>query len=354
MMRIGVIAPPWVAVPPATYGGTEAVVDHLARGYSSAGHDVTLYTTADATCPVERRWTYERARSDEIGTVAVEARHVLDAYQALVGCDLIHDHTLLGPVVGSHVCTKPVVTTVHGLFDEDLRELYRRLARHVAVVAISHDHAARSGEVPVSRVIHHGIELAEVPVGRGHGGYVIFLGRMAPEKGADIAIRAARVAGVPIRVAAKVWADSEKRYFAEQVAPLSGGPEVMFLGELGPQQRWDLLGGASALLAPLRWPEPFGLFMIEALATGTPVIAFPVGAAPEIVRHGTTGYLIEDEKAMASAIARVGQLDRSACRASVAEHFSAQRMVADYLDLFSEILANPTTLGDNGRVGAKR
>jgi glycosyltransferase involved in cell wall biosynthesis len=339
-MRIGLIAPPWVAVPPPAYGGTEMVVDALARGYSSAGHDVTLYSTADATCPVERRWTYDRGRGDQIGNTAVEARHVLDAYEALAGSDLIHDHTLLGPVVASHICTSPVVTTVHSPFDEDLQHLYRRPAQQIAVVAISHDQAARAGLVRVTRVIHHGIDLADVPVGQGHGGYVAFLGRMTPDKGAHIAIRAARAAGVPIRIASKIWADSEQRYFTEQIAPLARTAGVELLGELDVPQKFAMLGGATALLAPLRWPEPFGLFMIEALAAGTPVIAFPAGAAPEIIQHATTGYLPEDEPGMVSAIAQIDQIDRTACRASIAEHFSARRMVADYLTLFDEILAS--------------
>jgi glycosyltransferase involved in cell wall biosynthesis len=337
-MRIGLIAPPWVAVPPPAYGGTEMVVDALARGYSSAGHDVTLYSTADATCPVERRWTYEQGRGDQIGNMAVEARHVLDAYEALAGSDLIHDHTLLGPVVASHICTSPVVTTVHSPFDEDLQHLYRRPAQQIAVVAISHDQAARAGLVRVTRVIHHGIDLADVPVGQGHGGYVAFLGRMTPDKGAHIAIRAARAAGVPIRIASKIWAESEKRYFTEQIAPLARTPGVELLGELDAPKKFDMLGGATALLAPLRWPEPFGLFMIESLAVGTPVIAFPTGAAPEIIQHATTGYLPEDEPSMVSAIAQTDRIDRNACRTSIAEHFSAGRMVADYLTLFDEIL----------------
>ena len=341
-LRVGLIAPPWVSVPPSVYGGTELVVDLLASGLAAAGCDVTLFTTGDATCPMRRRWLYPRA----LGTGSApgdERAHVVRAYRDLAGVDLIHDHTLTGPVAFDlHPPGVAVVTTVHGELTASARECYASAAAHgVAVVAISRAQRRTAPEVPVAAVIHHGVDVDAFPAGRGEGGYVLFLGRLSPDKGAHRAIEVARAAGKPIVLAAKMWDPEERRYFADRVEPLLGD-DAVFVGAVGGRQKLDLLGGAEALVNPIRWPEPFGLVMIEALACGTPVLSFAAGAAPEIVEHGRTGWLCRDEDDMARKLGRVGDLDRSACRSSARARFSAARMVRAHLDLYRRRLAGPS------------
>ena len=337
-LRIGLIAPPWVAVPPPRYGGTEVVVDHLARGFVAAGHQVSLFTTGDSTCPVERHWVLPEA----VGTtdsLIDELGHVQAAYVQFAGCEVIHDHTLLGPLwATANAVEVPVVTTNHGEFTRELTELYRSVGQHVAVVAISHHQASTAPTVPVARVIHHGIDVDTLPVGRGDGGYVVFLGRMHPDKGVHRAIEVARAAGKRLLIAAKMWEPAEHQYYAEQVEPLLG-PDAVYLGQVGGADKHDLLAGAEALINPIRWPEPFGLVMIEALAAGTPVLAFPEGAAPEIIDHGHTGFLCRDEADMAARLTTIGAIDRAACRHAAESRFSTRRMVDDHVSLYQHLTA---------------
>lgn len=336
-LRIGLIAPPWVAVPPPVYGGTELVINELALGLTAAGHQVELFASGDSTCPVPRSWLFPEA----LGTSAdpdLEFAHVQRAYQVLSDVDLVHDHTLTGPRwAGVWRPELAVVATNHGLFTPEMRAHFGPVAERVAIVAISHAQRRTAPEIPIAAVIHHGIDVAAFPMGRGDGGYVLFLGRMNPDKGVHRAIAVARAAGKRLLIAAKMWERTERQYFADQVEPLLRD-DCLYVGEVGGQHKLDLLAGAEALVNPIRWPEPFGLVMIEALACGTPVLAFREGAAPEIVEHGRTGFLCTDEADMTARLADVGSLDRAACRASVTERFSVQRFIGDHLALYRRVL----------------
>lgn len=348
-MRIGLVAPPWVSVPPVRYGGTEGVVDTLARGFVASGHEVVLFTTGDASCPVPRRWVYETP-PEPLGTTVEEFRHVQAAYEALANCDVVHDHTVAGPVwAATRRRRPPVVVTNHGPFTPGLRAFYREVAQWTAVTAISFNQRASAPDVPIRAVIHHGIEPSRFEVGRGDGGYALFLGRFAPEKGAHRAIEIARRAGMPLRIAAKMREPSEVQYFQHWVEPALGG-DVEYLGEVGPAERDGLLGGACALLNPIAWREPFGLVMIESMACGTPVVAYPYGAAPEIVEPGVTGFLCDNPREAVVALGNIDRLDRRACRAAVEGHFSAQRMVGEYLALYDQVTVPAT----HGRAGVHR
>ena len=335
-MRIAVVAPPWAPIPPPLYGGIEQVVDGLSRGFADSGHDVMLFTTGDSTCPVERRWLLERAEGERMGFTVPELRHVLAAYEAVEGFDVVHDHTLLGPLLAHDHRAPAVVTTIHGPFNEELVDLYSRMAP-VPVIAISHAQRTAAPEVPIARVIHHGVEPADFPIGSGDGGYCLFLGRMFPEKGAHAAVAAARKAGVPLVLAGKCREPWERRYFENDVLPQMG-PDTTFVGEVSHEEKLRLLAGARATLFPIRWNEPFGLVVIESLACGTPVLAFPEGAVPEVVEHARTGFLCRDETDMAEAIAAVDVIDRRECRAAVEGYFSRRRMVDEHLEFFSQLL----------------
>ena len=339
-MRIMLIAPPWLPVPPRAYGGTEAVIDELARGLAAVGHDVLLCATADSTCPVPRRALYECSQGTQAAAV-VELRHVVHAYEAAGDVDVVHDHTLLGPPYAlARFPDLPVVTTNHGPFDASVCPTYAAIAERVPIIAISAAQARTAPGIPIAQVIHHGVDPCRFPFGARAGDYALFLGRMNPAKGAHRAARIARAAGTRLVIAAKMHVPGERRYFEERVRPLLD-EDVVYVGEVGGQEKLELLAGARALVNPIAWPEPFGLVMIEALACGTPVLAFPNGAAPEIVRHGVTGFLCADEADMAARLRGVDELDRRACRASVEASFTAERMVAAHLELYDAVLARP-------------
>jgi glycosyltransferase involved in cell wall biosynthesis len=348
-MRIGMIAPPWTPIPPTLYGGIELVVDQLCRGLADAGHDVRLFATGDSTCPVPTEWVLAEAEGHRIGMAVPEIRHVIAAYEALKDCDVIHDHTVMGPFYAERYRSLPVATTIHGPFNEELSALYRATADRVPLICISHAQRRVAPEIPVARVIHHGVEATDFPVGDGRGDgdgpFVLFLGRMADDKGAHRAIDVARKAGMRILLAAKMREPWEVRYFTEEVEPLLGS-DAAYLGEVSHARKLELLAAATALVFPIRWNEPFGMVMLEAMACGTPVVAFPEGAAPEVVDHGTTGFLCDDESAMVDALGRITSIDRAACRLAVEGYFSTNRMVAEHVELYEAMAA--------GRAGSGR
>jgi glycosyltransferase involved in cell wall biosynthesis len=338
-VRVVIIAPPWVPVPPPAYGGTETMLDTLARGLQSAGHGVLLVTTGDSTCPVPSASVFDEALGVGVFGSAAEIRHVYHAYDAAVRyrADIVHDHTLVGPIYALQHPDLAVLTTNHGPFDSDLGDVYRALHGRVPVVAISHDQASRAGDVPVAAVIHHGVTPEDYPVGDGAGGFALFLGRMHPDKGVESACRVARLANVPLKIAAKMREPFERTFFEARIRPLLG-QGIEYLGEVdGPMKR-RLLGAAQCLLNPIAWPEPFGMVMIEALACGTPVVARPVGAAPEIVLDGVTGALALDDDDLAAAVKDAAAFSRGACRRDVEMRFSAERMVDEHVALYQSIV----------------
>jgi glycosyltransferase involved in cell wall biosynthesis len=323
------------------YGGIELVVDRLCVGFQAAGHEVLLYATGDSTCPVPMQWALDKAEGQRIGMAVPEQRHVMHAYEAVAdwGADVVHDHSIIGPFhAADRYPDLPVTTTIHGPFNEELTDLYERLNKDdKPIIAISHAQADSAPSVRVERVIHHGIDATDFPVGNGGGGYCLFLGRMSPDKGPHRAIAAAEKAGVPLLMAAKMREAWEISFFEEHVKPHLSDT-IRYLGEVPHEQKLELLAGATALLNPIRWNEPFGLVMIEALACGTPVLAFAEGAAPEIVEDGVTGYLCDDEDDMARKIDVATDLDRGVCRAAVEGYFSTKRMVDEHIDLFTSML----------------
>ncbi|GAA4790945.1 glycosyltransferase family 4 protein [Actinomycetospora chlora] len=348
-MRIGIIAPPWVPVPPVRYGGTEAVVDDLARGLHATGVDVRLFTVGTSTCPVPRAHLFDEPVAPMNASLP-EAAHVLAAHDELDDVDLVHDHTLLGPLVAgrrgaTHV---PVVTTLHHLLTPPALRVAAEAARHASLVAISRSQARSARGVPITAVIPHGVDLDAYRPADGVGDHVVFVGRMAPEKGAHRAVRVARAAGRRLVLATKIRTNEERAYYEEVVRPLLP-PDAEPPQEMDRARRVEVLGSAAALINPIRWREPFGLVMAEALACGTPVLAFPEGAAPEIVDHGRTGFLCADEEEMVAALDRLDTLDRRACRAAAERRFSSERMVDDHVALYRALLEAPRT----GTAGAR-
>jgi glycosyltransferase involved in cell wall biosynthesis len=339
-MRIALIAPPWAPIPPPLYGGIELVVDETARGLLAAGHEVTLYASGDSTCPVPTLSSLPIAEGMRIGMSVPELRHVIHAYKTAAACDVVHDHSMIGPFYSEQYRDLPVVTTVHGPLNQELTDIYRVLAERVPIVCISHAQRRAAPDVPVVRVIHHGIDASRFTFGDGEGDedgeFFLFLGRMSPDKGVHRAIEVARKAGVRLLIAAKMREPWERTYFDECVAPMLG-PTTVYLGEVPHERKLDLLRHTRALLFPIRWNEPFGMVMLESMASGTPVLAFPEGAAPEVVEDGRTGFLCEDESDMADAVGRIGSLRRQDCRAAVEGYFSSKRMVDEHIELYEEL-----------------
>lgn len=331
-MRIAVVAPPWVPVPPPAYGGTEAVVDALAAGLQAAGHEVLLIAHPDSTCPVPLESIVPAADATPMGRAAAELEHAIGAYRLSESFDVVSDHTIGGPVHGAAYPDLPVVATNHNQFSRTRDAIYSTLVGRGSIVAISQSHAATTS-LPIAAVVHHGVDVERFPAGGGSGGYLAMLTRMTPDKGIDRAIRLARSAGVPLRIAAKIASQRERDYFDDGIAPMLGG-DIEFLGEVDATGKRTLLGDALALLNPIQWDEPFGMAMLESLACGTPVVATPRGAAPEIVVDGTTGFLADDDRALVDAIGRLGSIDRDACRARVRDEFSVERMCERYVAVF--------------------
>jgi glycosyltransferase involved in cell wall biosynthesis len=348
-MRIGLVAGPWIPVPPVTYGGIERVVDSLARGFAAAGHEVVLAAPSDSTCPVPQVPGMRPAQIDELGSTISELSHVARTYEAMGAVDIIHDHTLAGPLYLQRPEQVPVVTTIHGPLNAEAVDIYRAIGRSAAVIAISRDQCSRSPGVPVTRVIHHGMDVASVPVGSGRGGYLCFVGRACPDKGLLEAIMIAREARMPLRIAVKMRQPDEIRYFRQVIEPMLG-PNEDFVGEVNDAAKYRLMGEALAFLNPIQWSEPFGLVMIEALATGTPVIGTPVGSAPEIIDHGRTGFL-GSRGELAGFVQEAESLSRAACRQVARDRFSEERMVNEHLRLFEQLLAGELPAGVPDTVG---
>jgi glycosyltransferase involved in cell wall biosynthesis len=355
-LRVALVAPPWLPVPPPAYGGTEAVVDRLAAGLSRLGADVTLVAHPQSTCSVRRLST--GLPRGEPGDRAAETAHAEMAYELLADLDLdvVHDHTLCGPGIAVQRRADErwlVVTTNHWLFDDEAERYLRPVDAKVAVVAVSHHQASTARTVRVAEVIHHGVDVDDFPLGAGDGGYLVSLGRMSPTKGVHLAIDVARRAGVPLLIAGKLREPAEHEYFDAEIRPRLGRG-VEYLGEANHEDKVRLLQGATALLNPICWAEPFGMVMIESLACGTPVLAFPRGAASEIIEHGTVGALCGGVDAMVAAVSQSPQFDRRLCRAHVQQHFSTERMAAEHARLY--LAGRPRPLGSgtgNGPPGAE-
>ncbi|HSP97110.1 MAG TPA: glycosyltransferase family 4 protein [Candidatus Dormibacteraeota bacterium] len=340
-LRIAQVSPLYEAVPPAGYGGTERVVSYLTEELVRRGHDVTLFASGDSctaahlVAPAQRALRLDPDCRDPL---AHHVRMLSEVYRRADEFDLIHCHTdYLGLPLARAVRT-PTLLTLHGRLDiPDLAPIYAA-HREVPLISISDAQRRPLPDAAWMATVHHGVPPQLYPFSATAGDYLLFLGRLSPEKCPDLAIRVARRAGLRLRIAAKVDA-VDRDYFRQRVEPLLDDPGVEFLGEVGGDDKAALIGGALALLFPIDWPEPFGLVMIEALACGTPVVTRPCGSVPEVIEDGVTGLIADSEDELVAAVQRVQELERGACRAEFDRRFSDAAMCDRYLAIYERVLA---------------
>ncbi len=338
-MRIAQVSPLYESVPPKLYGGTERVVSYLTEELVKQGHDVTLFASGDSVTsarlvsPCRKSLRLDSACKDYISHHVLMLEQVINMQDEF---DIIHFHIDYIHYPVARRMSVPIVTTLHGRQDlPDLKALYDEFD-DVPVISISNSQRCPIPHVNWQGTVYHGLPLSLYSLSEGTGGYLAFLGRISREKRLDRAIEIARRSGVPLRIAAKVDKTDEE-YFHKEIKPMLNHKDVIFLGEIGEDQKEHFLGNALALLFPIDWPEPFGLVMIESFACGTPVIAYSEGSVPEIIDEGVTGFICGDIDRAVEAVSKASALDRISCRRRFEERFSVSRMAQDYLCVYRRL-----------------
>jgi glycosyltransferase involved in cell wall biosynthesis len=343
-MRIAQVAPLYESCPPQLYGGTERVVSYLTEELVRQGHEVTLFASGDSQtkavleAPCKRALRLDPRCKDPLPYHFIALNRVACSTDAF---DIIHFHTdyLHFPLFARQ--WGKTLTTMHGRLDlPDLPPVFREFAM-MPLVSISNAQRAPALWANWYGTVYHGLPASLYTPGRGDGGYLAFIGRICAEKRPDWAIEIAHRAGLPLTIAAKVDM-ADRSYYNTRIKPLLKDPLVEFIGEIGDSDKGAFLGDATALLFPIDWPEPFGLALIEAMANGTPVIAFGRGSVPEVIDHGVTGLIVDSVDQAVAAIPLAKALDRGAIRRRFEERFSVERMARDYVALYGEVLRRGT------------
>jgi glycosyltransferase involved in cell wall biosynthesis len=343
-LKIAQVSPLYESVPPKMYGGTERVVSFLTEELVAQGHEVTLFASGDSQTAAKLIPATKRSLRLSENSVDHLAHHVAmldDVMRMAPEFDIIHFHIDYMHFPLSRYCSLPSLTTLHGRLDlPDLIPVYKRYS-DAPVISIS-----MAQRKPLPRAnwvgnIHHGLPLDLHSFYPKGGDYLAFLGRISPEKRLDRAIEIAKRAGMPLKVAAKID-NADRQYYETTIKPLMGDPNIEFIGEIGEDKKGDFLGNAYAYLFPIDWPEPFGLTMIEAMACGTPTIAFNCGSVPEVMQEGLTGFIVDDIDQAVAAVEKISSIERTACRNVFEKRFTATRMAEEYVILFESMIAGAT------------
>jgi glycosyltransferase involved in cell wall biosynthesis len=353
-LRIAQLAPPFESVPPWAYGGTERVVSTLTEELVRRGHDVTLFASADSQTSARlvpivdvALWHHDPPCNDFTIHRSAIFGTILDEIHTF---DIVHSHLDFNGFPLAHTPHRPMITTLHGRLDvPSLLPIYRAFA-DLPLVSISSSQRRPLASANWLGTVHHGIDLDRFTFNPRPGQYLAFLGRISPEKGLDVAIRVARRAGWPLKIAARPplsfshnpEMERDRDYFEHIIQPLLSEPGIELIGEVGGTQKDDLLRNAAALLFPIRWPEPFGLVMPEALACGTPVIALREGSVPEVLENGVTGFICHFEDELVRAVERIPELDRRRCRSEAERRFSPAAMADAYEEIYAQLLEAPS------------
>lgn len=345
-MHIVLVAPPYFQVPPTGYGGVEAVVAQLADTLVARGHRVSLIGVGAPGTEADFVQVAERGAAEQLGEAYPEVLHALRVRQAVEELaarepiDVVHDHTFAGVLNAPsyHRLGIPTVLTVHGAVDGEFAEYFRRIGDTAGLVAISDRQRALAPDLNWVGRVHNALVPRQWPFRAEKDSYALFLGRFSPCKGADLAVRAAHEAGVPLILAAKCIEPIEREFFEDCVQPLLTDDDLVF-GEADSTQKRTLLADARCLLFPIRWEEPFGMVLIEAMACGTPVVAMRGGAVEEVVEHGVTGWVCDEAAALPDYMLRSEEIDPRACRSRVERLFSVDRLAAGYEAVYLETVA---------------
>jgi glycosyltransferase involved in cell wall biosynthesis len=340
-VRIAQVAPLFESVPPRGYGGTERVVSYLTEALQAARHEVTLFASGDSQTAAQlcacapRALRLDPERSDP---VALHLMMIERVFERASEFDVVHAHVDYLTFPAARRCEVPFVTTLHGRLDVPWIGPVLREFTEQRLISISRAQRRQLPQANWVGTVHHGLPRDLYRFSERSGGYLAFLGRISIEKRVDRAIEIAVRAGVPLRIAAKVD-PSDEVYFRANIEPLLDHPLVEYLGEISDAEKNDFLGNARALLFPIDWPEPFGLAMIEALACGTPVIAWPHGTVPEILKDGVSGRIVSDIESAVRAVSEIDRIDRHRCRAEFETRFTAERMMRDYVAVYTKALS---------------
>jgi len=338
-MRIALIAPPFLSVPPMKYGGTELFVAGLARGLQLQGVDVTVYANGESTLDVPLRWLYPRSEWPLRGELECTLKGLNHSSWAIreasEDADIIHVNSVPAVTFAGFVDV-PMVHTVHHTYEQSFADFYERMPQ-VSYVTIS-DAQRAPFRMPRMRTIHHGIDPSLYAVHQQKQPYLSFLGRIAPPKGTHLAIEVAQKAGIPLKIAGEIQ-PLYKGYWEQAIKPHVDGKFIEYVGEVGLEEKIELLGKSLAMLFPVQWSEPFGLVMIEAMACGTPVLAMPGGSVNEVVKESLSGHVRATAAELADC-AKTMDLKPESVRAYMEEFFSVERMTRDYIHLYTEILQN--------------
>ena len=350
-MRIAQVAPLYESVPPRLYGGTERVVSWLTEELVRLGQDITLFASGDSITNARLVPACPRALRLDPHCKDPFAHHVLmmeEVFTEVANFDLVHFHIDYFHFPLSRRQEVPCVTTLHGRLDlPDLVPVYQTF-REQPLISISDSQRMPLPWANWQGTVRHGMPRQSLTFSHGDGKYLAFLGRVSPEKGVNEAIDIARRSGMPLKIAAKID-QADRAYFEHQIRPLLNCGLVEFIGEIGNDEKNSFLGDAAALLFPICWPEPFGIVMIEALACGTPVIAYDRGSVPEIIVDGVTGFVVDDSAGAIDAVKRLREIDRKVCRRHFERHFSVERMAQEYVTIYKRLVrgeALPLTLDD--------
>ncbi len=337
-MKVALLGPVAWRTPPRHYGPWEQVTSLLTEGLVARGVDVTLFATLDSvtTAKLAGVCVAPYAEDATLDGRVCEALHVAHAFARSAEFDLVHNHLDWLPLAFAEHCRAPLVTTIHGFSGRSILPAYVAAARSHFVAISDSD---RAPELHYAATIHHGIDLEALPLSRSSGDSLVAFGRIHPDKGTAAAIEIAKRAERRLVICGIV---QDSRYFRELVEPHIDGDRVQYLGSVGPGQRAEVLGAAAALLHPIAFPEPFGLSVVESMACGTPVIAYPLGSMPEVVDDGVTGYLVNGVVEAVAAVERASRLDRRVIRNVAERRFGAARMVDDYLALYRRLLSPPS------------
>ncbi len=347
-LRVAVVAPPWIPVPPPGYGGIEAVVALVCQELVARGHDVTLFAAPGSRSAARVYSPLHETHADQIGSSLYESDHVGTAYDVVDRAaaedrpfDVVHDHSGFTAVAMADRVSAPVVHTLHAPFNDETRPFYQRHGHKARLVAISRfqlEHAPPG--VQVADVAPNPIRVEDWPFRADKDDYMLWMGRMDPVKGAHLAIKAAQAAGTKLVLAGPVQ-PGQQEYFRSEIEPHIDGHAVVFLGEVRGVHRKELFARAKAFVMPIRWAEPFGMVMVEALACGTPVIAFPEGAASEIVIDGENGFHVADEQSMAAAVGLLDAINPARCRESVTSRYDAAIVADCYEAVYDHAIRAP-------------